>query len=270
MATSLNNSSLLNYETRINTVTFFTIFRATVIKDLQIWKRYKANLISGFIQMIVMAAVFGLFANVTEFRNLNLTKDQQFVFFMVGIILTVFTSSSLWAPVNAVTNDMYNGTLEFIQSTGGSKWAYFLGTSVADGLIQLIYFIPLTTLLFFYSSTGFLMYAVAIMTLSIVAFLCLGVVFASLTILYKQIGAITGLIGTFLQFFAGAYIPLIALPKPFHYFALLFPHTYVFDLARYYTMNGNWTTLFPVWLEWVLFSTYIVLILFTTHLLMRV
>lgn len=255
----------------IDNRTFGLILWATVSKELTIWKRYKANLVSGFISMFVMAAVFGLLASVSEFRNLDLNAEQRFVFFMVGIILTVFTNSSLWAPVNSVTNDMYNGTLEFIHSTGASKWAYFLGTSIADGIIRLIYFIPLTAFLFIYSGTTpvFLGYALLIMILSIMAFLSLGVVFASLAVLWKQIGAITGIVGTFLQFFAGAYLPLISLPPFFQYFALLFPHTYVFDLARYYTMNGEWVTLFPVWLEWLLFGIYFVVIIWGTQKLLK-
>jgi len=266
----IENNQIINSKHK-QPVGFYTVLLATIRKDLTIWKRYKANLLSGLVSMIVMALVFGLFANVSEFRGLGLTKNQQFIFFMVGIILTVFTNSSMWAPINTVQNDMYNGTLEYIHSTGGSKWAYFLGTSIADGIIRMIYFLPLTAILLYYSNTAFyfLGYALLIMSLSIIAFLSIGVVFASLAILYKQIGALTGIIATALQFFAGAYIPLIALPRGFQYAALLFPHTYVFDLTRYYTMNGNWPTLFPVWLEWILFACYFIIILLGTKVLLR-
>ena len=36
------------------------------------------------------------------------------IFFQGSLLLFIFTRSTLWGPINAVSNDLYNGTLEYL------------------------------------------------------------------------------------------------------------------------------------------------------------
>jgi ABC-2 type transport system permease protein len=45
---------------------------------------------------------------------------------------------------------------------------------------------------------------------------------------------------------AGAYLPVTAFPKLVQYLAYPLPHTWGYDLIRYYSFEGQWQTLLPV------------------------
>lgn len=246
---------------------------ATIIKELTIWKRYKANMLGGFIEVFMISAVFFIFASAISYRGLDLNADQRFIFFFVGIMVSLFSSSALWTPLNSVNRDLYNGTLEFIYSTPAQRLPYYVGTAVADAIKKFIYVIPMFLFLGFRTEMKAeqWIYASLAILLSVVVFVSLGVIIATTAVMYKQVGSIAGILGLFFDFFAGAYIPVILFPRVFQGFALIFPHAYAYDLVRYYAFDGQWQTLLPIWVEWLLLGmNFLIYVLLSRFFLKRV
>ena len=48
------------------------------------------------------------------------------------LLLLVFNGPTLWGPIQAVTSDLYNGTLEYLYSNPGSRYAYYVGTVLTE------------------------------------------------------------------------------------------------------------------------------------------
>ena len=72
------------------------------------------------------------------------------------------------------------------------------------------------------------------------------------------------------SFWAGPICPVSTFPPALRFLAYLLPYTWGYDLIRYYSFDGEWPTLLPVWQEWVIVVAYAVLFtLLSRHLLAR-
>ncbi len=102
---------------------------ATVIKGLQVAWRYLPNLIGSFVGLAVRIVFFLLIANTASFgaSGEQSIRRDLFLFFQGGLLLLVFNGPTLWGPINAITTDLYNGTLEYLYSNPGSRYAYYIG-----------------------------------------------------------------------------------------------------------------------------------------------
>jgi ABC-2 type transport system permease protein len=250
---------------------------ATVVKNLQIARRYVPNFIGGLVEMGVRMAFFLLLASTVSMRGggtlgLDLTGRNLFIFFQGSLLLFIFTRSTLWGPINAVMNDLYNGTLEFLYSNPCSRYAYYVGTILSEIIIGQVFFLPLYFFLAFYSrasATNMLMVLLACATV-LSALTAMGIMIALLALLWRQVGSIANLLGTLFELLAGAYLPISTFPKLAQYLAYLLPYTWGYDLIRYYSFEGRWQTILPVWQEWAVVILFAVLYtLLSRYLLAR-
>lgn len=246
----------------------WVIMVATVIKGLQIRKRYLPNLVGDIVQIAIRVAFFLLLANSVSFRT-GLSGDEMtgrdlFIFFQGAILIMMFNWATLWGPINAVSNDLYNGTLEFLYSNPGSRYAYYVGTVVTEILISLVFFLPLYVFLILYSGAEASSMLMVLLVCIVVAITltAMGIMIALLALLWRQVNSIASILGMLFEFLAGAYLPVTAFPKILQYLAYLLPYTWGYDLIRYYSFEGDWQTLLPVWQEWGFLFLYA--ILFTT------
>lgn len=251
--------------------TFFDLIKATISKEFTIFKRYKANMIGGFVEVTIIVLVFWLIASITSFRAVTLNQDQRFIFYYIAILFILFSNSALWKPLRTIRQDLYNGTLEYFYSTNASRYGYFIGVIVADILFRLIYLIPMLIILYFMIDVTiiFLIQGLAVILLAVTILIGVGVIISTAAIKWKEVSAIAGILNMLFDFFAGAYFPLISLPKVVQYFALLLPHTYLYDLLRYYSLDGKWPTLLPVYLEWIIISIYFIGLVLLTRFLVK-
>jgi ABC-2 type transport system permease protein len=146
-----------------------------------------------------------------------------------------------------------------------------VGTTIADAIKKFIYVVPMFIFLGYRTEMRMeqWLYAGLAVLLSVVVFVSLGVIIATTAVMYKQVGSIAGILGLFFDFFAGAYIPVILFPKLFQGFALIFPHAYAYDLVRYYAFDGQWQTLLPIWLEWLLLGLNFLFYIMLSRLFLR-
>lgn len=239
---------------------------ATVVKGLRVHTRYLPNLIGNFVQIAIRVVFFLLLAHSVAFRTGG-TSDQElagqelFIFFLGAMLILLFNWPTLWGPIQAVSNDLYNGTLEFLYSSPGSRYAYYIGTVVTEIVISLVFFVPLYLFLAFYSQAGvsnmFMVFLVCLVVA--VALTAMGIMIALLALLWRQVSSIANVVGVLFEFLAGAYLPVTAFPQSLQYLAYLLPYTWGYDLIRYYSFGGDWPTLRPVWQEWGFLFLYAVL-----------
>jgi ABC-2 type transport system permease protein len=255
----------------------YVILVATVVKGLQIARRYLPNLIGGFVELAIRAAFFFLMANAVSLSSretfgLELSGRNLYIFFLGSLLLFIFTRSTLWGPINAVSNDLYNGTLEYLYSLPGSRYAYYVGTVTTEVLISMVEFLPLFFFLILYSRihpVGILMIALAC-GLILTALTAMGIMIALLALIWRQVGSIAQVLGILFEMLAGAYLPVSAFPQALQYLAYFLPYTWGYDLVRYYSFAGQWHTIFPVWLEWIILAFYaLVYTLVSRYLLLR-
>ena len=230
---------------------------ATLRKNLQITVRYLPNLLGTLVEISVRALFFLLFSNVIsvngrEMSGIAMTGHNLYIFLLGSLVLFVFTRSTLWGPINAVTNDLYNGTLEYLYSSPGSRYAYYVGVVLSEVTVSLVVFIPLFILLVVISGVNLssLLLMLLASAMVLVSLTAMGIMIGLLALLWRQVGSIASVLGILFEMLAGAYLPLSAFPAGVRVFSYLLPFTWGYDLLRYYSFAGAWQTILPVWQEW--------------------
>ncbi|MBN2006072.1 MAG: ABC transporter permease [Anaerolineae bacterium] len=233
------------------------IIWATVGKELRAATRYVPNLIGSLVDQAVRVVFFLLLSATISIQGFGfsgqpLAGHDLFISFQSGLLLTLFIGVTLWGPIHTVRNDLYNGTLEFLYSNPGSRYAYYVGSVLAKIMIELVLFVPLYVFLAIYSraSVPNLLMVLLACAVILVALTAMGVMVALLALLWRQVDSIVQFLGVMFEMIGGAYLPVTAFPILVRYLAYPLPHTWGYDLIRYYSFGGNWQTLLPVWQEW--------------------
>jgi ABC-2 type transport system permease protein len=249
---------------------------ATVRKNLHITFRYLPNLLGNFVEMAVRIAFFLLLSNTITMNSsagsgLQMSGHNLFIFLLGSLSLFIFTRSTLWGPINAVSNDLYNGTLEYLYSSPGSRYAYYVGVVLSEVLISMGIFIPVFVLLVIVSganllSLGMMLLACGMVLVSLTA---MGIMIALLALVWKQVGSIASVLGILFELLAGAYMPLTAFPKVVQYISYLLPFTWGYDILRYYSFPGGvWQPILPIGLEWGVIALFAVVFTFVSRYLL--
>lgn len=256
-------------------VSAWVVLRETIIKDLRTAVRYRAGLVGGVIELLVRMVFFVFFANVITFEasqiGREMTTTDVFVFFQASLILWIFRGIAVSGPLEAVYRDLYYGTLEFLYTNPSSRYAYYVGSVLSQVLIAQIVFLPLYVILVVVSGAQPInMIMVLVVCLAVFLTLtAMGVMIAGLGLLWRNIDSVAGLTNLAFEFLAGAFFPITVFPKVLQYIAYLLPFTWGYDLVRYYSFNGDWVTILPVWQEWVILLTYAVIFLALSYFFLR-
>ena len=232
---------------------FIRVVGATIMKDMVMFKRYKADLIGQIVRSVMFIGVFALFATSFVFEGLNLSFEETLLFYLTGFILIIYDSVTLWTPLNSVTNDLYNGVLEYLYSSPNSRLGYFVGNIAAAAIISSVILIPIVVffIIFFKLSLLSILKILTVLVITLFVLVAFGVMFAMLGIMYRQVSSIAGILNMAFQFLAGFIFPVTVMPKVVQYVAYVLPYTWGIDLIRYYTISG-WVPLLPVTFEWII------------------
>ena len=257
-------------------VSFTSVVKASFIMNLKLYWRYKINLVSELIEFLVITLVFAVFAFALFFRGGYefLTQQDIMIFFLGAILIMTFNSTAIYVPVQNIQRDIYNGTLEYLFFNPSSKYGYFVGSIIADGFVKfIVVFLPALTLVSFvagiYTSPAIVGNVVMVSLVVLVNLISLGVLISLSAILWKQVNAIVGILNMLFQFLAGAFFPISAYPQPVQWLAYLLPHTWGYDLVRYYSFRGHWVTILPVQLEILVLLFFTVLYLSLSIVLLK-
>ncbi len=247
---------------RLYQTSFWLVARETIKKQLTLKFRYKANMVGEAFGMLFQIAIFAAMAGAVTLVGVNrLEGNDVFIFFLASLMLIVFSTVALSAPLSAVIQDLHNGTLEYLFSTPISRYAYFIGTAIAEAISKSTFFLPMFVVLIAFSgvnvATGILILCVCITV--IVGLIAFGVLVALMGVMWKQVSAIATVLFTFFEFICGAYFPVTSMPIPFQVVAYALPHTWGYDLIRYYSFQGSWMPIMPVQFEWAMLVVYAIL-----------
>ena len=252
------------------------IIKATIQKDFQIAKRYIPNFIGRFIQLIIRVVFFLLVAMSMSYEgsmnNSVLLQDQgRIIFYISAMLLLVIKDPALFSPLHAISDDLYNGTLEYLYITPGSRYAYYIGTVLHSLIFSLIIFIPFLLFLYFYAALSianlFLIVAVCIMV--VFSLSALGIIFSLSALLWKQVATLVQFFAMILEFLGGAYLPVQDFPFAIKIISSILPFTWGYDLIRYYAFDGNWNTILPVWQEWLILFSFAILFTILSRILLN-
>lgn len=267
MQTELLNEQVMAIHTQKPTITpvpVWVVLKETIIKDLRTAMRYRAGLVGSVIELLVRMVFFVFFANVITFEasqiGREMTTTDVFVFFQASLILWIFRGIAISSPLDAVYRDLYYGTLEYLYTNPCSRYAYYVGSVVSQVLITQIVFLPLYLILVFTSGAD-LINMLMVLVVCVAVFITLtamGVMIAGLGLLWRGIDSVVGLTNLAFEFLAGAFFPITVFPKVLQYIAYLLPFTWGYDLVRYYSFNGDWVTILPIWQEWLILFLYAV------------
>ncbi len=172
-----------------------------------------------------------------------------------------------------IQTDLMNGTLEAIYANPSPRYAYFMGSVIAQAIISTFFFIPIfVTVIYIGGVTSFnvgMLIVAVLITIASLSFF--GVIIALSAIMWKQVNSIINLLGTLFTFVSGMFMPISSFPKALQYFSYLFPYTWAIDLMRYYSFNNNWIPIYPIWIVWsVLIFTSMFYFLLSVKLLKKV
>ena len=250
--------------------------KATVTKNLQIATRYLPNLVGSLLNLAIRVIFFFLLANVisigrSDAQSVDLTGRNLFIFFQGALLLFVFNGPTLWGPINAVSTDLYNGTLEYLYSNPCSRYAYYVGTVLSEVIVNLPIFLPMYLFLIYISGVDFVNTLMVLLTCLVVliALTAMGIMIALLALLWRQVTSVAQILGILFEMLAGAYLPISVFPQFVQYMAYLLPYTWGYDLIRFYSFNGNWPTILPVWQEWTVLILYAILFTIVSRYLLK-
>jgi ABC-2 type transport system permease protein len=253
----------------------WAVLVAATIKDLRIAKRYLPNLVGAVVSLVIRLLFFLFFAQIVTFDGeavlgRTLTGHDLFIFFQGAILLFIFKGTALWTPLDTVANDLYNGTLEYLYSNPASRYAYYVGTILSNVIISQIGFLPFYLVLFFTSGAGVgnMLMVLLVCIAVFIVLIAMGVMVGLLGLLWRQARSMASIIEIALEMLSGAYFPLVALPLFIQYIAYALPFTWGYDLIRYYSFDGEWNTLLPVWQEWLILGVFAVVFTFLSRFLL--
>ena len=128
-------------------VSAWRIMGATVIKQLLISRRYLPDFAGLLVDLGIRLGFFMLMATVLTVESEQMIgqslKGQSLSIYLMGaMVLFMFQAATLWGPIDAVNTDLYNGTLEFLYSNPGSRYAYYVGSVVTRIIVRLPIFLP--------------------------------------------------------------------------------------------------------------------------------
>ena len=231
---------------------FFRTVTMTAKKDIKIASKYLPNFVSSFIQIALRIFFFILMSKAMSYKgNFEMEGKTFFVFFASSFLIWFFTNDAMYGSLNAINKDLYNGTLEYIYYLPIQRYAYFLGTVMAKIVINVMFFVPTLVFLAIYNHIPFVncLHIVGVCALVCLALTNLGIWLSSLGLMWKQVGAVMGILTQLFDFLAGAFIPVDSFPVVIKYCSYILPHTWGYDLIRYYAIEG-WQTLQSVWVSY--------------------
>jgi len=223
------------------------------------------NLAGNLVEMAVRACFFLIMANTIsmngpETSGIEISGRRLFIFLLGSLVLFTFTRSTLWGPINAVTNDLYNGTLEYLYSNPCSRYAYYVGTVMSEVAVSLVVFIPMFIVLVITTHIGVAQMVLMLLACLVVliALTAMGIMIALLAIIWRQVGSVASVLGILFEMLAGAYLPLSSFPEPLRAISYLIPFTWGYDIIRFYSFDGGWKTILPIEYEWVVIILFAV------------
>jgi len=218
---------------------------AFLIRDLRNIISYRLRF---FMQLagIFVPLVFIFFIGKTFQGAFSLQLERYgndyFSFAMLGMALSTFVSTGLYSFSGQIRNAQVQGTLEALLMTPSSVYTILIGNSLwsfIQSFMESIFYIIMSIIILKLTvSFQQILFVFAILVLTFGAFLSIGLVSASFTMVFKQGNPINALFGASSYFLGGILFPVEVLPSWLGWISKILPMTHASKLIREVLLVG--------------------------------
>jgi len=219
---------------------------AFVKKDILIMMSYRFNFllsIAGIFIMVTFLSLIGGFVDSVDIPLLKPYGGSYFGFLIIGIAFSDYAALSINSFSGNIRDGQVTGTLEIILSSPTRLFLFLFSSSLWSYIFTtfrlFLYF--LVSIIFFDFEIGKvnLLAALVIFLLSIITFIAIGILSASLVIVFKKGGGIFKKIGAISMILSGVIFPTDVLPSTLKNISLYIPFTYTYRGLRLSILEGN-------------------------------
>jgi ABC-2 type transport system permease protein len=200
---------------------------------------------SGFIVTLI-----GVFTELAAFYFLSRAIGpgfrpggvEYFPFLLVGTGIYTFFIMSAQAFLGAVQEAQQTGTLEVLMTTSTAPAELVILSSIstfAGNLLNLLVYLFAGVAVFRASIHANFLSCLAVLLLSLVIALAIGIAAASLQVAFQKGSALLWLLGSGLWFLSGTTFPIQSLPRPLELLARAVPLTYAINGMRSALLEGQ-------------------------------
>ncbi len=202
--------------------------------NLKLTYRYPANVFFAIAMPVVFVAVGAIFAPLIGTGELVMFTGGETSlprYFAAGLIIWLIANSSA-GLARAVETEISWGTLSTNLQTPAPLASIFAGLALSNllygGMMSAIIAVPLLVLV----PVQYPQLLAVNVTLAIVVFLGMGMIYASLALLWKKVSGVIQVLSFVEQFFCGVFVPVRLIPVGLRWFAYVLPQTWVIDGVR--------------------------------------
>lgn len=235
--------------------TLWAFFR----RDALIHTSYKAGFLMDLLGVFFTAATYYFVAKLfgaAAAPFLSAYGGDYFAFVLIGVAFAAYQNVGLNSFSQSLRQEQFLNTLEPLLATPVSTPQFLVGSSLWDFL-----YATLRVALYLAVGAGFFGFhlgranlapALAVLGLTLAAFMGLGVFAASFIMLFKRGNPVTWILESTSNLLGGVYFPLAALPLGLKKAALFVPMTHSLEgLRRTLLMGAGWREIAPqlIWLS---------------------
>ncbi|MEO0115627.1 MAG: ABC transporter permease [candidate division WOR-3 bacterium] len=230
--------------------TFFHYLRAIWAENIKEWKielTYKADFLRGLIDPLVYVLPYLLYGialvggrNSQSLEKLTGTGDL-ITFVTLGYIFIGFLNMALWAMGFSLRKEQYWGTLEAVFAAPVPRWVYALGMAVHStmhqGLMIALQLIVISLVFKLSVNISGIVPSLAVVGVMLIALYGLGMMIASLTLIFKQGWLISEALSSLIMIVTPIAYPLAVLPIVMQKVAMVLPTTYGILTVRHFLIG---------------------------------
>jgi ABC-2 type transport system permease protein len=219
---------------------------AFIKRDFLIMLSYRFNFVMSIVGILVMVTILYFLGGLVDSANVSIFKlygGSYFGFLMIGIAFTDYAGISINSFSGNIRDGQLTGTLEIILSSPTRLFTFLFSSSLWS-------YIFTTFRLFLYFLISILVFelkvdnvdlaaAVAIFALSIITFIAIGIISASLVLAVKQGDAALKRIGAISMLISGIIFPTEYLPSLLNKISTFLPFTYTYRGLRRSILQGQ-------------------------------
>uniref|UniRef100_A0A7C6E9C5 Transport permease protein n=1 Tax=candidate division WOR-3 bacterium TaxID=2052148 RepID=A0A7C6E9C5_UNCW3 len=230
--------------------TLLNYLRAIWAENIKEWKielTYKADFLRGLIDPLVYVLPYLLYGialvggrTSPSLEKLTGTGDL-ITFVTLGYIFIGFLNMALWAMGFSLRKEQYWGTLESVFAAPVPRWVYALGmalhSTIHQGLMIALQLIVISLIFKLSVRVGGIIPSLAVVGVMLIALYGLGMMIASLTLIFKQGWLISEALSSLIMIITPIAYPLTVLPIFMQKAAMALPTTYGILTCRHFLIG---------------------------------
>lgn len=208
-------------------------------RNIKVFLRDRVAVFFSFLSVIILMALYILFIGKQYQQGMEMVDSKLRTFLitsqMMGGVLIINTISLSLGIMGNIVNDIDQKLIEGFLVTPVKRYkiilSYFLSSVIVTVILTMLMWV--ITILYIGISSGYWFNALEILSVSGIVILSTFIsasIMILITTLIKSInafGAVSGVLGTFIGFSTGIYMPLFILGTAMKHFASLLPFTHL-------------------------------------------